>query len=217
MGMVITGNIMAAIAAITVSDGPANHRPALLVGLIAGLVLLGLAVPRFGAALVALPPETAPALQQATSWVGDTARSDELARLWLQQGDRSAALAATDGGLRLSPVQPNGWNRLAMLRQAAGAPPADVWAAARLSLLSAAIVPSLMAERLKLVLAVADGLSPADQALVRRQIRQTYVITPTILPDLLANPAHRPLVLSALAEIQPADMAQFTRQHRRLP
>lgn len=217
MAMAITGNIMAAIAAITVSEPAIHHRSALLVGLIAGLVLLGLAVPRFGAALIALPPETAPDLQRATAWADDAARSDEVARLWWQQGDRPAALAATEAGLRLSPVQPNGWNRLARLRQAAGAPPADVWAALRGSLLSAAIVPSLMAERLALVLAVADGLSPADQALVRRQIRQTYVINPMILPDLVANPAHRPLVLSALAEIQPAEMAQFTRQHRRLP
>jgi|GEM_PF-7109496 len=216
MVMVITGNITAAIAVITVTEPPANHRVALGLGLITGLVLLGLGVPRLIAALVAMP-ETAPALHQAVRWADDSGRSDELGRLSWQQGDRPAALAATEAGLRLSPVQPNGWNRLAVLRHAAGLPDSDVWAALRLSLLSAGIVPSLMGERLKLVLDVADGLSPADQALVRRQIRQTYVINPTILPDLIANPAHRPLVLAALAEIQPGEMAQFSRQHRRLP
>lgn len=94
-----------------------------------------------------------------------------------------AAAAASEAGLREGPVHPAAWTRLAFIRRELGEPAAAA-AALRLSMLTGAVMPQVMADRLALGLDLLPYLDPEGLALLQRQIRLVNGIRPESLPAL---------------------------------
>lgn len=93
------------------------------------------------------------------------------------------AAAASEAGLRQTPAYPAAWTRLAFIRRELGEPVAAA-AALRLSLLTGAVMPQVMADRLGLGLELLPYLDPEGVALLQRQIRLVHDIRPESLPAL---------------------------------
>ncbi|OYQ37173.1 hypothetical protein CHU95_02160 [Niveispirillum lacus] len=98
------------------------------------------------------------------------------------------AAAASEAGLRQTPAYPAAWTRLAFIRRELGEPMAAA-AALRMSLLTGAVMPQVMVDRLGLGLDLLPYLDPEGVALLQRQIRLIKDIQPDSLPGLAVRSA----------------------------
>ncbi len=206
-----------------------------------GLVLLGLAAPRVIAAALALPSrsvlwdlysgvevpvERIRAAEAALAAAGRWSASGELELdrgfLLLRAAVRTpvdgaaplyeAAERATVDGLALAPGNPGAWLRLAWLRERRG-DMAGAVAALRMSFLTGSFEPVIMVDRLTLALRLRPYMDAEMEALLRRQIRQTWVIRPGPVMELGAQPETAALVAGALAELTGLEMERHVRMH----
>lgn len=239
--MVITDNIMGAMADITPTNAAGRSRTpvtaALALGIGAVLTLAGAA--RLWAALQAEPariglerlataeaaPDPALAGQIAESlaaagrfapfivpWAGSDRGASLEALMRAAAGDPSA-MAVQAAALAAAPGDPNGWLRLARERFTAG-DKAGAGQALRLSFLSGAVVPGIMLPRLRLGLDLHAALDTETQQIMARQIRLVWMLEPSAIPPLLVNGDYRPILAAALAAVTPADEQQFRRINR---
>lgn len=131
---------------------------------------------------------------------------DERARLL------TAAEQATAAGLATAPGQPSAWARLAYLRQRRGDGPGAA-AALRLSFLSGAVAPALMESRLALATALLPHFNADGLALLERQARLFWVLSPERAAAWAQNPAAADLAARALAGLTDLEVEQFVRFH----
>lgn len=124
----------------------------------------------------------------------------------------AAAEQVTAAGLAVAPGEPGGWARLAWLRQRRG-DLAGAVAALRLSWLSGAFVPAIMASRLELALALLPALDDEMLSLLRRQIRLAWVTSPDFVAGLASRAELGALVSDALAELSEQDVARYLELH----
>jgi hypothetical protein len=220
---------------------PSAWGAALVAGLI-GILLLGVAVPRLLAASQGLNArevvwalyagaKVAPAtltqasadLAAADTWVRDGEREGERSLLLIHRAmlaptaDEQAALwtkaeAAAASALSIAPGQPSLWYRLAALRERHGDLSGAV-AALRLSMLSGAYAPDLMAPRIELGLKLVSAMNQETRDLLKRQIRLSWAATPGSIVALSAKPDAGPLVREALDELSDAELLQFQHLH----
>ncbi len=207
-----------------------------------GCLLLTLGAPRLVAALLSLESRTvvwdvyaeakvAPAtlagaaadIAAAAAWVRDGEQEGDRGLLLLQQATmtttaaertkmREAAEMAAISALAVAPGQPNVWSRLANSRERRGNREGAA-AALRMSMLSGSFSPALMAPRIELGLRLLPALDAETRALLKRQIRLTWVIKPDFVAELSNRPVTGSLVREALAELAEFDLAQFQRLH----
>lgn len=228
--MAITASIMDATATITPTRR--RDRAGLVLAGLLGLVLLGAGGVSLGSAVTALPARAvlgdlragrpvadaeaqaaAAALDRAGRWQASAELAADRGLLLLRRDDAEAE-RATEAALRLGPVQPSAWARLAALRAARGEAEGAVQAL-RLSMLTGAVVPELTRSRIELGLALADRLDPATRALLVRQFRLAWVLDPAAASELLRRADAAPFMQEAMAAMDAADIAQFVRLHGR--
>lgn len=127
--------------------------------------------------------------------------------------DRLFAAAAEAIGRSLSrgPVQPHGWAVLAVLRERAGnrQGAAD---ALRLSLLSGAFDPDLMAWRLKIGMRLLPVLSEEGRDLLAGQIRKLWVMSPDEIARLGGGDEGTALIRQALSGLSASEIATYVRR-----
>ncbi|HLN24482.1 MAG TPA: hypothetical protein VK558_10895 [Patescibacteria group bacterium] len=219
-----------------------SHAGVALVGAALGLSILALAVPRLTSAVIALdsrevlsslrdgqPIDAARQsaaladLERASAWVADGELALDRGYLLMQQADAAAdvqtraalrrqAIAATAAGLALSPSQPSAWARLAALRAAEN----DRQGAAdalRLSMLTGAVAPALMASRLNLGLSLLPELDRDTTEQLRRQVRLTWAISPDIVGEMAQRPATGRFVVEALNTMSDSDVDRYVQLH----
>jgi hypothetical protein len=219
-----------------------SHTSVAFVGAALGLAIFSFAVPRFASALIAVdsrdvlstlragqPVETARQnaagadLERAATWVADGQLSLDRGYLAMQQAEsapdaesrrrlRRQAITATEGGLTLSPSQPSAWARLAALRLGED----DRQGAAealRLSMLTGAVAPALMASRLNLGLSMLSVLDRDTTDLLRRQVRLTWAISPDIVDEMAQRPTTGHFVVDALNTMSDSDVQRYVQLH----
>lgn len=222
-----------------------GHRSAAAAALVLGTALLGLAGPRLIAAGLSLdaravswdleetqaPPQpqrlaaAAAGLAAADDWVVDGQGRIDRSLLLLRQAEtvptgderdhlQAAAEASAVAGLAQSPGQPSAWARLARLRLARG-DHSGAAAAFRLSLLSGAVVPTVMTWRLELGLQLRPHLDPDTLALIERQIRLTWILQPDYVARLATRPGEAMLVRQALDALSQQEVQHYLRLHSR--
>ena len=128
----------------------------------------------------------------------------------------AAAEQATIAGVTAAPGEPAAWARLAWLRHRRG----DIQgalAALRLSWLSGAFVPAMMASRLEFALAL-HGATPYAMddemlSLLRRQIRLAWVVSPDFVAQLAVTPKVGAVVNEALAQLSEQDIQKYIQFH----
>lgn len=220
---------------------PSHSGPAVVAGL-AGLVLLGLSAPSLLSGVLTLDArsvlwdvyagETISA-DRLTAAAADLAAGLRWTPDGELQGDRSLVLlraaeaaktaaerrelleqatASAMAALASAPGQPGLWARLAYLRLLQGEPAAAA-AALRLSMLSGAFVPAMMASRIELGLRLLPALDPETVELLRRQIRLFWLVEPNRVAELSERPEAGDIVREALNGLTDADMLQFQRLH----
>jgi hypothetical protein len=217
-----------------------------LPALAAGLLLIGLAAPRFVAASLSLTARNplwdagrgkkptdaaldraASDIAHAQSWVPnggqETDRSILLAMRAVRAGsaaDRTRLLrsseAAAIAGLALSPAQPSGWARLAWLRARLGNP-AGAATALRLSLETGSVMPPITVDRLALGLSLLPHMDAATKAALAREVRQAWIMAPAAVNRLARNPANAVFIRDALADFSAGDIHAFVTLHRAPP
>lgn len=235
--------VVLAAAPAPAPAGP-RRLGAALVAVALGAGLAGLGVPRLVAALMTTDARTvlwdartghtptgarlataAEELDAAQRWVVDGEALGDLGFLLLQQAqgtqpgpERTALLdraaAATAAGLAAAPAQPSLWARLAWLRTVRG-DPASAASALRMSLLTGPVAPALMASRLELGLSLLPHMDADTHALLRRQVRLLWVVSPDTTASLAQKPVTGAFIRDALDDISDADMAAFLRVHGR--
>lgn len=162
-------------------------------------------------------------LVQANQWTREGGRDADRGLLILHQaqavpeGDTRQALlakaeAATVAGLAAAPGQPGVWARLAYLRKARGDGHGAV-AALRLSFLSGSFVPEIMVSRLQFALTLFPVMDSEMVALVRRQVRLTWVVAPDTVTALGARRDVGPMVQEALMELSEGDVSHYLQIH----
>ena len=173
-----------------------NRRLSAVAALALALLLLVLGLPRLAGNLLALPAsavlwslheggtEPPAAIRAAAGHLAMAALIDgdgftdlESGYALLKLEDWEGAEAATLRGLARSPGNPSAWARLSYLRLRRG-DRAGAGAALRLSLLSGAVAPGLMQDRLQLAYRLLPDLSSDTVALVQRQSRLVEQIFP---------------------------------------
>lgn len=223
--------------------GPRRIGPA-LVAVALGAGLAGLGLPQLVAALrttdaravlwearsgpMPAPDRLAAAaadLDAAQWWVTDGEALGDRGFLLLQQAQaappgprRSAlldqAMAATAAGLAAAPAQPSLWARLAWLHTVHG-DRASALPALRMSLLTGPVAPALMASRLELGLSLMPVMDPDTRALLRRQVRLLWVVSPDRVAALAQKAPTGGFIRDALDDLSDEDMAAFLRVHGR--
>lgn len=243
--MGITGNITGAMAAITANNPRrgVGHLGAVLAALGLGALLVALAAPRLPAAILArdadpvlgslyagaaLSPDALEAgiaaLAAAERWHDfppfTLRRGLLLARAAEGSGDpkaRAVAMGVLGKALAGGPGEPGAWLQLARLRAANGEG-AAARAALRQSILTGALVPPMMLNRLDTAFALLPGAGPDLRALLLRQIRLTWVLDPQALLARIADPRFGPevgpLIITALAELTPSETRHYRQRHR---
>lgn len=207
-----------------------------------GVLLLGLGVPRLIASFMALdaravlgsvrsgeavaPGEMAAGatgIVDAARWARDGELESGRGFLLLVQAERvppgvererlyADAETALAAALAEAPGQPTPWLHLAWLRERRG-DAAGAVAALRLSMLSGAVVPEMMAIRLDLGLRLLPAMDAETAGLLNRQIRLSWVIAPELIAALSNRPGLGDLVRNALDGIGEQEMAHYLRLH----
>ena len=129
--------------------------------------------------------------------------------------DRDADEAqALERLLKVSPLRPDEWNRLARLRLSSN--PQQALQAWKVSVFSGRVYPPIMADRLEVGLQLSVLMSVDEQSILRDQIRLAYVLRPAHVQHMLArsaNKAFAPLVTEVVAGLSEADIAAMVRIH----
>lgn len=213
-----------------------------MVAVALGASLVALGLPRLFAALQSLdaravlwdaraghmpPPDRLAAaasdLDAAQRWAADAEAVSDRGFLLIQQAQATppgpartalldGAAAATEAGLAAAPAQPSAWARLAWLRVVRGDRTAAV-PALRLSLLTGPVAPTLMASRLQLGLDLLPLVDPDTRALLRRQVRLLWIVSPDTVAAMAQDTTTGGFVRNALDELSDGDMAAFLRVH----
>lgn len=240
-------NIMASRAggrAIARTRQPSWGGAPVVVGLLAGILLLVLGTPRMIAGFLvtaasdvqweleagnAVEPgriaAAAAALAAASGWEPSAEREGLRGFLLVRQAQAvppgqereqlyAAAMAATERGLSLGPVQPHAWASLAVLRERAGDPRGAV-AAMRMSMLSGAFEPRLILWRLAAAMRLRAAMDQEALALLRRQIRLAWIFAPDGLMKLGADLDGNALIRQALEELSEEEIARYLERSRR--
>lgn len=166
-------------------------------------------------------------LDAAKRWTTDGEALGDLGYLLVQQAqgtqpgpERTALLdraaAATAAGLAVAPAQPSLWARLAWLHTVRG-DRASAVPALRMSLLTGPVAPALMASRLDLGLSLLPLMDTDTQALLRRQVRLLWVVSPDKVATLAQRATTGGFIRDALADLSDEEMAAFLRVHGRKP
>ncbi|WP_156926982.1 hypothetical protein [Azospirillum halopraeferens] len=124
------------------------------------------------------------------------------------------AAATTEAAVAIGPVQPHGWAMLAVLRERAGNP-AGAADALRVSMLSGAIEPAIMLWRLNTGLRLLPYMDDDTVALLRRQVRLTWVLSPDRVAALPAEGVAGTLIRRALDDLSEEEIADYLRRHGR--
>ncbi|HYD31382.1 MAG TPA: hypothetical protein VEB64_11080 [Azospirillaceae bacterium] len=220
----------------------ASYRGAAAVAVVVGGLLLALGIPRLVAAVLALDARpvvwnvyggaTVPGarltraaadLAAAGRWVSDGEQDGDRSLLLLRAAEAatterersellSAAEQAVATALAAASGQPSEWVRLAHLRHRRG-DTAGAVAALRLSMLSGSFVPALMTSRVEFGLQLLPVLDREMVELLKRQIRQTWVIAPQFVSELGTRPEAGALVRDALAGLSEDEMNNYLRLH----
>lgn len=225
---------------------PPSHRGAAVVALGLGALLLGLGAPRLLAAVQALdaravlwdvhagatvPPDrlasAAEGIASASRWAWDGELEGGRGLLLLTLAEQAPpgpdrerlydeATAASEAALAAAPGQPGVWARLAWLRERRG-DQAGAVAALRMSMLSGAVVPEMMAPRVEMGLRLLPAMDAETADLLRRQIRLTWVIAPDFVAGLSTRPGLGPMVRDALDSLGEQEMEHYLRLHGTRP
>lgn len=190
------------LAAATLAAGLALAAPALsrLVGDMAGLSVQaevqatadGQRLPVGELALAAARLDT------ARAWSPDPRLARDAAILnW--RSDPARAEAALNAALAGAPLQPDLWMWLARLRLERGET-AAAWQAVRLSMLSGAVAPTVMLDRLEMALRLRPLMTADDRALLRRQVRLTYILHPMAVRQRMAADAEAAELLRGVVD-----------------
>ncbi|SIT18396.1 hypothetical protein SAMN05421779_11122 [Insolitispirillum peregrinum] len=116
--------------------------------------------------------------------------------------------------LKVSPLRPDEWNRLARLRLSSN--PQQALQAWKVSVFSGRVYPPIMADRLEVGLQLSALMSADEQSILRDQIRLAYVLRPAHVQQMLARSANKgfaPLVTEVIAGLSEADIAAMVRIH----
>jgi hypothetical protein len=211
---------------------PPSIRPTVTTTLclLVGMVTIGLAAPRFVAAVSAIPGDAVRFQLERQNTVGDASLhllidNRRLALRWIedpvyfrdigaagtvlsfrQQADdpaRKAQLGESEeallNGLRLAPVDPYSWARLAYVRLQRGTDAKAVIAALHMSLLTGSYDPELTKFRLSLALPLWSQLAAEDRQAFMTQLRVLWRDAPEDVARMTANPRDYPIVIQALA------------------
>jgi hypothetical protein len=214
---------------------------------LAGLLTIVLAIPRFVAAVSAIPGDAVRFELSAQNSVGDASLellidNRRLALQWvedpsylrdigtaatllsfrLQAADpsRNARLEESEeallDGLRLAPVDPYSWTRLAYVRLQRGTDAKAVIVALRMSLLTGRYDPELTKFRLSLALPLWSLLAAEDRRVFMAQLRILWRDAPPDVAQLAADPPAYAIVIQALSAVPSAiDRLQRLRQQLR--
>lgn len=198
--------------------------------LLLGAFLVILAVPRFLAALVAIPGDTVqfgltrgqPVADdvlrllienrtEALRWLDDPAYyrdigtaatflafhrgfADPSSTLLLEKSDM-----ALRSSLRLAPVDPGAWARLAYAHQLLGAPASQVAADLRASLQTGSFDPGLLESRLRIAVALWSKFEADDRTALMEQFRVLWRHDAEALARISLNPTAYSVIIQALA------------------
>lgn len=121
----------------------------------------------------------------------------------------ASAAAGIEQGLAKAPGNPSAWAQLAGIEALQGRRRAAV-AALRLSLLTGAVTPGIMASRLALGLYLLDSLDGETRNLLAGQVRLTWTIDPDKFPSLTRVPAGQDFIRQALAELSDTAAATYS-------
>ncbi len=208
-------------------------------GVIVCSALLLLAVPRFIAAIYALYPEAVVSqtqeelppevyqksindLSRALSWYKNPDYWQLQGIMYLQQVNAAPlpelakkqqlleqAQLSTIEGLRLSPVDPQGWFRLAVVNSLLKAPKQQIINALRLSFYAGRVEPELVIPRLTFSYAYYADFTEELQQLWQKQILIAWAFkAPQLVKFIAANPEAKQLALKAFI-YSPDDADKF--------
>lgn len=163
--------------------------------------------------------------ESAARWEASAERETDRGILLVRRADATvpgpeqdrllaAARDAIAHGLSLGPVQPYAWAVLAALRERTG-DRAGAVQALRLSMLSGAFEPDLMLWRIDMGLRLIDRMGVENEALLRGQVRKTWVLAPDKIAQLAETPKAGPFVRHALEELSDAEIADYVRRYGR--
>lgn len=211
-----------------------------LLGLVVCCSVLMLAVPRFIASLYALYPEAAlkqtqknlspevyeksiAYLDQALAWYQNPDYSQSQAFLYLALLNASSlqplekrqvllerAEAAIIQGLKLSPVDPYAWFRLALVEKMLKVPADKIINALRLSFYAGRVEPELLMQRLSFSYSFYNEFNEEMQRLWQKQLTVAWAFHAAELVEFAAlHPETKPLVEEAFA-YSPDDWKKFS-------
>lgn len=126
----------------------------------------------------------------------------------------SAAAASLESGLRLAPLNPQAWTRLAYARWLDRGPSSDLRTPLLMSIYTGPHEPELVFVRLKLIYSVWETFSAKERATVQRQIRFAWKTGKSRLVEMAYAVGRIRETRLALVS-SPLELAKFERRLRR--
>lgn len=135
--------------------------------------------------------------------------ADPSSALLLEKSDM-----ALRSSLRLAPVDPGAWARLAYVHQLLGAPASQVTADLRASLQTGSFDPGLLGSRLRIAVALWSELEADDRSTVMEQIRVLWRHDTDALARISLNPTAYSVIIQALdPDHEALDRLRVMRNH----